>query len=86
MADIKDFDDKKKKKDDNKHTKDLASAIKNTMWLGLSELWKTIKWGANKQEVKKQESIFVKKWNQILQSEEKREQTKIKEREHIQVF
>lgn len=87
MADIKAFDNKKKwQKKDNKVSKDIASTIKNTMRLGLAELWKTIKWWANKKEVNKQESVFViKKWNQILPSEDKRENKKIEIRKYIKV-
>lgn len=85
MSDIKAFDDKKKSnKKDNKVSKDIATTIKNTMWLWLSELEKTIKWWANKKEVNKQESVFViNKWNQILPSEDKRENEKIEKRKHI---
>ncbi len=84
MSDIKAFDTKKKwQKKDDKVSKDIATTIKNTMRLWLSELWKTMKWWANKEEVKKQESVFViKKWNQILPSENKRENDKIEMRKH----
>ena len=86
MANIKDFDKKKKKKKDNKIAKDLASTIKDTMSLWFSELSKTMRWWASKEEIKKQESIFVvKKWNQIMPEEEKREQKKIETRKHIKV-
>ncbi len=85
MPDLKKFDQKAKSKKSSSKTvsNDLASTIKNTMWLWLNELVKTINWWADKQEVKKQDSIFVlKKWNQILPSEDKWENKLIKKRKH----